>query len=93
ILLQHSKDAPIPPSSRTELSIPGSLEQLILRCLAKDPADRPASALEVIECLEQVERECGRWTNEDAEHWWRSYLPELSRGTTGPSEHTDLVGA
>ncbi|MEZ4655038.1 MAG: serine/threonine-protein kinase [Candidatus Eisenbacteria bacterium] len=29
ILLQHSKDAPIPPSSRTELSIPGSLEQLI----------------------------------------------------------------
>src|SRR5207249_4257263 len=43
LLLHHASTPPTPPSARTELSIPAALDQLILSCLAKDPAERPQS--------------------------------------------------
>ncbi len=45
ILSKHLSEAPVPPSlKRPGLSIPASLEAVILRALAKEPAHRPASA-------------------------------------------------
>jgi serine/threonine-protein kinase len=46
MLLNHAHTVPTPPSARSELPIPPALDQLVLSCLAKNPADRPQSAKE-----------------------------------------------
>jgi serine/threonine-protein kinase len=46
VLGQHVYSIPEPPSSR-RAAIPSRLEALVLRCLAKSPADRPANAAEL----------------------------------------------
>jgi beta-lactam-binding protein with PASTA domain len=54
IAMKHVNELPRPPSSlRPE--IPSELDQIILRALAKDPADRYQTAEEFIEDLERVE--------------------------------------
>ena len=54
IAMKHVNDLPTPPSSlRPE--IPPELDQIVLRALAKDPADRYQTAEEFIEDLERVE--------------------------------------
>jgi serine/threonine-protein kinase len=42
--LKHVQAVPDPPSQRTELPIPPDLDRIILRCLEKNPSDRPSSA-------------------------------------------------
>src|SRR5262249_22447730 len=37
MLMQHVQATPIPPSQRTELPIPGELDDLVMACLEKDP--------------------------------------------------------
>jgi eukaryotic-like serine/threonine-protein kinase len=54
IAMKHVNELPKPPSSlRPE--IPQELDQIVLRALAKDPADRYQTAEEFIEDLERVE--------------------------------------
>jgi serine/threonine protein kinase/beta-lactam-binding protein with PASTA domain len=54
IAMKHVNDLPAPPSSlRPE--IPSELDQIVLRALAKDPADRYQTAEEFIEDLERAE--------------------------------------
>ena len=74
-LLQHAKTPPEPPSRFTELSIPKSLDQLVLACLEKEPDDRPNSADELWRVLGQIEFD-DPWTPERAEEWWRIHMPE-----------------
>jgi serine/threonine-protein kinase len=50
-LFLHLQKEPVPPSQRTEQSIPPELERAVLACLAKSPADRPASAGELSAAL------------------------------------------
>ena len=54
VIGQHINTAPVRPSLRSE-HCPPDLEALILRLLAKAPADRPASATEVLEALSAVD--------------------------------------
>ncbi len=71
ICVQHLSTEPPSPSERLGASLPPDLEALVLRCLAKDPDDRPASARAIQEAL----RECthfGEWTEADAVAWWRT---------------------
>jgi serine/threonine protein kinase len=69
ICMKHSNDAPVPPSVRSGYHISQTLEALLLRCLAKAPADRPADAAELMRELEACEVE-GSWSGYDAEAWW-----------------------
>jgi serine/threonine-protein kinase len=56
LLDQHASLAPVPVRSlRSEL--PKSMERLVQELLAKDPADRPESALAVRQRLEEIQRE------------------------------------
>jgi serine/threonine-protein kinase len=73
--LAHIQKEPLPPSQRTELAVPASLEQVIMSCLAKKSADRPQSAEELARVLSTCEG-VGIWTRDDAEGWWRVHLPE-----------------
>jgi serine/threonine-protein kinase len=73
MIAMHLREAPRPPSSRTELPIPAELEQVILACLAKEPKDRPASAAELDAQLAAVDLPV--WTEAQAAQWWRLNLP------------------
>ncbi|MEE8410731.1 MAG: serine/threonine-protein kinase [Myxococcota bacterium] len=86
VLLCHAQDEPTPLSERTELAIPPDLEAVIMSCLEKDPADRPANA----KALETRLLDCvidEPWTAEHAERWWKANIPDRiadSRPTTRP---------
>ncbi len=68
MLLAHINETPQAPSRKSELPVPEALDRLILKCLAKNPADRPAGAEELARLLD----ECGAqaWTGEKARCWW-----------------------
>jgi serine/threonine-protein kinase len=72
LLLQHAQTAPVPPSTRTSLPIPAALDDLVLSCLAKDPADRPQSARELSQRLGEVEG-TNAWTQDRAREWWAAH--------------------
>jgi serine/threonine-protein kinase len=67
MIARHLQEAPVPPSRRTDQSVHPELERVILACLAKAPADRPASAAELGRLLDGVP--VGRWTEQDASRW------------------------
>ena len=74
LLLKHAQTPPTPPSARTELPIPPALEELVLSCLAKDPAQRPQSARELSRRLGELEGATA-WTEERARDWWVTHQP------------------
>ena len=78
VMLDHMKTPPARPKSRTELPIPAELEQIILDCLEKDPARRPASAAELARRLAGVPLP-EAWTAARAERWWSTHTPEHVR--------------
>jgi class 3 adenylate cyclase len=53
VIAQHINSAPVNPSWH-EKRVPRALDDLVLRLLAKDPDDRPGSAGEVADALEQI---------------------------------------
>jgi serine/threonine-protein kinase len=71
LLMHHTQTPPPPPSSRTELAIPAALDQLVLSCLAKDPAARPQSARALSQLLGAVEL-ADSWSQEQARAWWET---------------------
>jgi serine/threonine-protein kinase len=76
VVSHHLSTPPTPPSARTELSIPEALDAIVLECLAKDPGQRPANARLLSRRLATVPLG-DRWSDERAESWWRSHLPEF----------------
>ena len=67
-LIAHARD-PVTPPSRLLDGIPDDLERVVLRCLAKDPADR----FEDAEGLERALGKCacaGDWDQARAARWW-----------------------
>jgi hypothetical protein len=69
ICMHHVRTAPEPPSKRCGKPISPGLEALLLRCLAKAPADRPRDAAELLRELESC-TVAGTWTAQDAAAWW-----------------------
>jgi serine/threonine-protein kinase len=82
VCVQHLSKAPIPPSLRTTAPVPASLEALILRCLAKVPDDRPASATLLRKELLLIQAEVGAFDEQSAHAWWqergRALVADLS---------------
>jgi serine/threonine-protein kinase len=74
VMIQHVQAEPKRPSERTDRPIPAALKDLVLECLAKDPARRPASAEAVSERLGAVPL-TSMWTAERAEQWWAMHRP------------------
>jgi serine/threonine protein kinase len=75
MLLAHVQKAPVPPSERSEVAVPASLERAIMMCLAKEPSARPASAEALAHMLESSGSMAG-WTREHSETWWGANIPD-----------------
>jgi serine/threonine-protein kinase len=71
VCLQHVTAKPVPPS-QLAVGIPPELEAVILRCLAKDPKDRPASAGELARLLRAIPSST-TWSEAEAAAWWSKY--------------------
>jgi eukaryotic-like serine/threonine-protein kinase len=72
--IAHVQNAPVPPSLRSEFRIPPALDAVIMDCLAKDPAARPASPALVSERLAAIALP-DAWTDESAHRWWDRHKP------------------
>ncbi|HWO14181.1 MAG TPA: serine/threonine-protein kinase [Polyangiaceae bacterium] len=72
VMSDHIHTPPPAPSSRAPSAVPPELDALILACLEKDPARRPASAAEVQARLRAIPLQTP-WTSERADVWWRAH--------------------
>lgn len=72
MVLGHIERAPPPPSSRVE-GLPAELDEVVLACLAKRPADRPDDLLDVAARLAAAVAE--PWTDAEAQAWWAEHEP------------------
>jgi len=74
VMFHHAHTPPVRPTTRSELPIPASLDALVMECLEKDPAHRPASAEAVSTRLHALSLD-SPWTAERAERWWEIHRP------------------
>jgi DNA-binding NtrC family response regulator/putative methionine-R-sulfoxide reductase with GAF domain len=79
MLLQHAHTMPVPPSELSELPVPREFDAILMMCLEKDPARRPASALDLDSRLARVRCE-EPWTEERARVWWHAHAPDAVTG-------------
>jgi serine/threonine-protein kinase len=70
MIARHMQDAPVSPSERAELPVPAALENLVMTCLAKRPADRPASAAGLSDALAAIPGAV--WGQAEAGQWWEA---------------------
>jgi serine/threonine-protein kinase len=75
IALAHLTEQPEPPSMRSELAIPESLETVLMACVAKRPEERPQSIPEFRAMLDNC-LDVPPWTAADANRWWALHRPE-----------------
>jgi serine/threonine-protein kinase len=85
-IMDHCRTPPPPLSRRTDHSIPDALERIVLRCLKKNPRERPASAGDLSAELQTLGIE-ERWSEERAREWWRLHdaAPRTEGIVTGPT--------
>jgi len=70
VMMQQVRSVPEKPSVRLRQPVSADLEELLMNCLAKKPADRPASAEAFEAALARCTAATG-WNSEQANGWWR----------------------
>jgi eukaryotic-like serine/threonine-protein kinase len=75
VCMQHFNKQPVPPSERLGKPISRDLEDLVLRCLAKRPGNRPPTARELVAELDSLVY-AQPWSERDAEQWWHDHVPD-----------------
>ena len=75
----HLLTEPTPPSVRLGARLPADLEAVILSCLAKDPARRPADARALQTALRSC-RDAQAWSEEDARAWFEAHAQRSVSG-------------
>ena len=73
---KHLRELPVPPSRRTRNPVGQEFEAILLQCLAKEPADRPASAVALRQRLASLS-EAAPWLPSQGAEWWNLH-PEAS---------------
>ena len=76
LLTHHSTTAPLPPSTLCEDTVPADLDALVIDCLSKAPALRPASADVLWERLDNIHM-ATPWDQRRARNWWELHEPDL----------------
>jgi serine/threonine-protein kinase len=69
MLYKHLNEPPRRPSAVHGVPIPEPLDALVLRCLAKDPTQRPANGAALLTEIEPIAA-AHPWAQGDAQRWW-----------------------
>ncbi|MCC7010520.1 MAG: response regulator [Acidobacteria bacterium] len=72
LLMHHARTTPGPPSSRRPGAVSPEMDALVLDCLAKDPAKRPATAEVLWERLDRLSAGTP-WDQRRAREWWEQH--------------------
>jgi eukaryotic-like serine/threonine-protein kinase len=83
----HLNKQPEPPSAVLRRSVDPTLEAIIMSCLAKSPAARPAGVAAVVALLERSPL-AQAWTPKLAEQWWIDH-PKTNEPENPPFASTD----
>jgi eukaryotic-like serine/threonine-protein kinase len=95
VMIAHVCEPVVPPS-QMGTGIPENLERIVMRCLAKDAADRFAD----VESLERALGECacsGDWGQDRAARWWResgrssAALPTIAARTLPAGQQSSRI--
>jgi hypothetical protein len=77
VMMHHVQSVPVPPSQRSELQIPPAMDEVLLRCLEKDPDSRYQNADELASALcDCISGDI--WLPDKAREWWDAHLPRSS---------------
>jgi len=87
VCIQHVTRPPRPPSELPGVTISAALEAILLRCLAKQPAERHASAAALAEALESLPP-AGDWSKADAAAWWDAFRTAQEASTAASATPT-----
>ena len=68
VFFAHANETPREPRTVSP-DVPEDLNNIIMKCLSKDPADRYQSAEELRQAFARCES-FGQWSQEDARQWW-----------------------
>jgi serine/threonine-protein kinase len=74
VMIAHVR-TPVEPPSTLQPDVPADLERAVLRCLAKDRADRFPDARALAEALAACDA-AGEWDAQRAELWWHQHEPD-----------------
>ena len=88
-VIQHVTATPQRPSALAP-GIDVALEELIMQCLAKSPAERPPSAAAVAQRLRRIPHGPD-WDDETARRWWRDYSALAAKLPTLTTEPTRTI--
>jgi len=91
VCAHHLHSAPVTPSERLGRPVPPELEAIVLRCLAKLPAERYATAAELELALATC-ADAGGWSAERAQHWWKVHgsVPGPAREELGGARTVEI---
>jgi serine/threonine-protein kinase len=70
-VMMHVNTTPTPPSASGVQSIPKELDEIVMACLEKDPANRPLNADALAERLAACHFG-DSWTKRQAREWWET---------------------
>jgi eukaryotic-like serine/threonine-protein kinase len=79
IMISHARDAVRPPSQLAP-DLPADVEAILLKCLAKEPAERFTNSAALGEALATCSV-AGKWTRNDAARWWQEHRDSLVPGS------------
>ena len=80
VLLQQVRNEPEKPSTRLQQPFSTDFEELLMCCLAKKPAQRPASARELERALSHCAT-ASQWGRDEAETWWKRFDNDHAEST------------
>jgi len=75
LMIDHVKTVPARPSEVSELPIPPELDDVVMKCLEKDPDDRFQSIAELEDALRAVP-DSAPWTRVRAAKWWELHMSD-----------------
>jgi len=86
--IQHVTAEPKRPSQRSAIYVQPELETILMKCLAKKPCERFASAVEMAEAIRALPA-TKDWDLPDARRWWREFRASDAAGVNG--QHSTLT--
>jgi len=87
-ILREVLATPAPRLSAVSAGIPAALEDLVARCLAKDPMARPGTVGDIAAVMASLR--LPPWTREQARAWWESWRDERA---PAPAADSWRIGA